>query len=102
MRTENNDPASVSKTDSTPALQVVIAASVQAEEVPTIPLESLQMVSELQPEVSVHSLASSPAVITPVPLVSPPSAYHRIRWEWLSIWLVGIRPAYLTVSSLPV
>ncbi len=102
MRTENNDPASVSKTDSTPALQVVIAESVQAEEVPTIPLESLQMVSELQPEVSVHSLASSPAVITPVPLVAPPSEYHRSRWEWLSIWWDGIRPAYLPLSLLPV
>ena len=102
MRAENNDPASVSKTDSTPALQVVIAESVQAEEVPTIPLESLQMVSELQPEVSVHSLASSPAVITPVPLVAPPSEYHRSRWEWLSIWWDGIRPAYLPLSLLPV
>ena len=102
MRAKNNDPASVSKTDSTPALQVVMAESVQAEEVPTIPLESLQMVSELQPEVSVHSLASSPAVITPVPLVAPPSEYHRSRWEWLLIWWDGIRPAYLPLSLLPV
>jgi 1,4-dihydroxy-2-naphthoate polyprenyltransferase len=102
MRAENNDPASVSKTDSTPALQVVMAESVQAEEVPTIPLESLQMVSELQPEVSVHSLGSSPAVITPVPLVAPPSEYHRSRWEWLLIWWDGIRPAYLPLSLLPV
>ena len=102
MRAENNDPASVSKTDSTPALQVVMAESVQAEEVPTIPLESLQMVSELQPEVSVRSLGSSPAVITPVPLVAPPSEYHRSRWEWLSIWWDGIRPAYLPLSLLPV
>jgi 1,4-dihydroxy-2-naphthoate octaprenyltransferase len=102
MRTKNNDPASVSKTDSTPALQVVIAESVQAEEVPTIPLESLQMVSELQPEVSVHSLASSPVIITPVPLVAPPSEYHRSRWEWLLIWWDGIRPAYLPLSLLPV
>ena len=102
MRAKNNDPASVSKTDSTPALQVVTAESVQAEEVPTIPLESLQMVSELQPEVSVHSLASSPAVITPVPLVAPPSGYHRSRWEWLLIWWDGIRPAYLPLSLLPV
>jgi len=102
MRTKNNDPASVSKTDSTPALQVVIAESIQAEEVPTIPLESLQMVSELQPEVSVHSLASSPVIITPVPLVAPPSEYHRSRWEWLLIWWDGIRPAYLPLSLLPV
>ncbi len=102
MRTKNNDPASVSKTNSTPALQVVIAESVQAEEVPTIPLESLQMVSELQPEVSVHSLASSPVIITPVPLVAPPSEYHRSRWEWLLIWWDGIRPAYLPLSLLPV
>jgi len=102
MRAENNDPASVSKTDSTPALQVVMAESVQAEEVPTIPLESLQMVSELQPEVSVRSLGSSPAVITPVPLVAPPSEYHRSRWEWLLIWWDGIRPAYLPLSLLPV
>lgn len=102
MRAKNNDPASVSKTDSTPALQVVMAESVQAEEVPTIPLESLQMVSELQPEVSVRSLGSSPAVITPVPLVAPPSEYHRSRWEWLLIWWDGIRPAYLPLSLLPV
>jgi 1,4-dihydroxy-2-naphthoate octaprenyltransferase len=102
MRAKNNDPTSVSKTDSSPALQVVMAESVQAEEVPTIPLESLQMISELQPEVSVHSLASSPAVITPVPLVAPPSEYHRSRWEWLLIWWDGIRPAYLPLSLLPV
>jgi 1,4-dihydroxy-2-naphthoate polyprenyltransferase len=102
MMAENNKPASVSKTDSTPALQVITAESVQAEEVPTIPLESLQTVSELQPEVSVHSLASSPAVIRPVSLVAPPSEYHRSLWEWLLIWWDGIRPAYLPLSLLPV
>lgn len=102
MMAENSEPASVSKTDSMPALQVVTAESVQAEEVPTIPLESLQTVSELQPEVSVHSLASSPAVITPVSLVAPPSGYHRSLWEWLLIWWDGIRPAYLPLSLLPV
>jgi 1,4-dihydroxy-2-naphthoate octaprenyltransferase len=102
MMAEHNEPTSVSKSDSTPALQVVMAESVQAEEVPTIPLESLQTVSELQPEVSVHFLASSPAVITPVSLVAPPSEYHRNLWEWLLIWWDGIRPAYLPLSLLPV
>ncbi len=102
MVAENNDPTPVSKTDSMPALQIVTAESVQAEEVPTIPLESLQMVSELQPEVSVHPLASSPAIIMPVSLVAQSSEYQRSLWEWLLTWWGGIRPAYLPLSLLPV
>ena len=38
---------------------IVTADSVQAEEVPTIPLDSLQTINALQPEVSVRSVASS-------------------------------------------
>src|SRR6266536_2723775 len=49
---------------------IVTADSVQAEEVPTIPLESLQTISSLQPEVSVHSVASSRSVHMPTPLES--------------------------------
>jgi 1,4-dihydroxy-2-naphthoate polyprenyltransferase len=93
-------PAPSSKTSS--SLQIVKAESVQAEEVPTISLESLQTVSELHPEVSVYSVAPTPAVVLPAPLVAQEPEYHRGLREWLSIWWDGIRPAYLLLSLLPV
>jgi 1,4-dihydroxy-2-naphthoate octaprenyltransferase len=82
--------------------QVVTADSVQAEEVPTIPIGSLQTISTLKPEVSVHSVASMRAVSMPAPLVAQPSEYRRSLGEWLEIWRDGIRPGYLPLSLMPV
>jgi 1,4-dihydroxy-2-naphthoate octaprenyltransferase len=82
--------------------QIVTAESVQAEEVPTIPLGSMQTVSALQPEVAVHAMAATQAVRLPAPLIVHPSEYHRGLGEWLQIWWNGMRPAYLPLSFLPV
>ncbi len=85
-----------------PASKVVAADSVQAEEVPTIPLGSLQTINTLQPEVSVHSVAATQAVMVPVPLVVQPAEYRRSLVEWLKVWWDGIRPSYFALSLLPV
>lgn len=82
--------------------QIVTAESVQAEEVPTIPLGSMQTISELQPEVAVRPLASTQSLRLPAPLVVHPSEYHRGSAEWLHIWWNGMRPAYLPLSLMPV
>ncbi|HVB22160.1 MAG TPA: 1,4-dihydroxy-2-naphthoate octaprenyltransferase [Ktedonobacteraceae bacterium] len=79
--------------------QVVAAPSVQAEEVPTIPMSSLQTLNALQPEVSV---AATQAVRRPAPLVVQPSEYRRGMGESLQVWWDGIRPAYLPLSIMPV
>lgn len=79
--------------------QVVTAPSVQAEEVPTIPMSSLQTLNALQPEVSV---ASAQAVRRPAPLVVQPSEYRRGMGESLQVWWDGVRPAYLPLSIMPV
>lgn len=81
---------------------VVTAESVQAEEVPTIPLGSLQTISELQPEVSIRSVASTRAVSMPAPLVVQPAEYRRSLGEWIQIWWDGFRPPYLVLSLIPV
>lgn len=90
------------KATSTPSTRIVTAEAVQAEEVPTIPLGSLQTINALQPEVSVHSVASTRAVSVPTPLVVQPSEYHRGLGEWFQVWWDGIRPRYLLLSLLPV
>jgi 1,4-dihydroxy-2-naphthoate polyprenyltransferase len=82
--------------------QIVTAESVQAEEVPTIPLGSMQTISELQPEVEVRSVASTQSVHLPAPLIVHPAEYHRSFAEWLRIWWNGIRPDYLPLSLMPV
>ena len=82
--------------------QIVTAESVQAEEVPTIPLGSMQTISELQPEVEVHSVASTQSVRLPAPLIVHPAEYHRSFAEWLRIWWNGMRPGYLPLSVMPV
>jgi 1,4-dihydroxy-2-naphthoate polyprenyltransferase len=82
--------------------QIVTAESVQAEEVPTIPLGSMQTISELQPEVEVHSVASTQSVRLPAPLIVHPAEYHRGMAEWLRIWWNGMRPGYLPLSLMPV
>jgi len=81
---------------------IVTADSVQAEEVPTIPLSSLETVSTLQPEVSVRSVASTRSVNTPTPLVVQSSEYRRSMGEWLQVAWGGIRPSYLLFALIPV
>ncbi len=82
--------------------QIVTAESVQAEEVPTIPLGSMRTINELQPEVEVHSVASTQSVRLPAPLIVHPAEYHRSFAEWLRIWWNGMRPGYLPLSLMPV
>ena len=86
----------------TTSSHIVTADSVQAEEVPTIPLGSLQTLDALQPEVSVHPLNSASPAAMPAPLVVQPSEYSRGIGEWLQLWWDGIRPGYLPLSLLPV
>jgi 1,4-dihydroxy-2-naphthoate octaprenyltransferase len=93
---ENMKPKIVSAT------QVVTAEFVQAEEVPTIPIASLQAISTLQPEISVYSVASTRAVSIPSPLVIQPTEYRRSLREWVQIWLNGTRLNYLSLSLMPI
>lgn len=81
--------------------QVIAAESVQAEEVPTIPLDSLQTLNTLQPEVSVRPIAATQAVTLPEPLVVQPAEYRRGAGEWLRIWWDGMRLPYLWFAVLP-
>ncbi|HEX9131716.1 MAG TPA: UbiA family prenyltransferase, partial [Ktedonobacteraceae bacterium] len=67
-----------------------------------MPLGSQQTASELLPEISVRSVASTSSIVQPVPLVAQPLEDERSLGEWLSIWWSGIRPAYLSLSLLPV
>lgn len=89
------------RTTASAAARVVTADSVEAEEVPTIPLGSLQQLSALQPEVSVHSVAATQSVSIPAPLVVQPSEYRRSISEWLQLWWDGLRPAYLPLALMP-
>jgi len=81
--------------------QVIAAESVQAEEVPTIPLDSLQTLSTLQPEVSVRAVAAPSTAMVPQPLVVQPAEYRRGIGDWLRIWRDGIRLSYLPLAVLP-
>ena len=101
---ENFQTASAEKFAATKlpnSARVVTADSVQSEEVPTVPLGSLETVNALQAEVAVRSVASSRAVNTPAPLVVQPSEYRRSMNEWLQVWWDGIRPSYLLLSLVP-
>lgn len=80
---------------------VVAAESVQAEEVPTIPLDSLHTLNTLQPEVSVRPVAATRLATLPEPLVVQPAEYRRGPGEWTRIWWDGIRPYYLWFTILP-
>lgn len=93
---------SAPKTKSVTSSQIVTADSVHAEEVPTVPIDSLQTLSRLQPEVSVHSVASTESVRMPTPLVVQPVEYRRSMGEWMHVWWDGIRPIYFLLSILPV
>jgi 1,4-dihydroxy-2-naphthoate octaprenyltransferase len=81
--------------------QVIAAESVQAEEVPTIPLDSLQTLSTLQPEVEVRAMTATRVATLPEPLVVQPAEYRRSPGEWARIWWDGIRPYYLWFAALP-
>ena len=102
----NIEPAAVTAKEASTSVStsshVVTADSVQAEEVPTIPLGSLQTLNTLQPEVSVHALSPASSMAMPTPLVVQPSEYRRGIGQWLQIWWDGIRPGYLPLSLLPV
>ena len=82
--------------------QMVTAESVQSEEVQIVSSGTQQTVSELQPKISVRSVATTRSIMQPLPLVAQPSENERRLGEWLSIWWEGIRPAYLLLSLLPV
>ena len=82
--------------------QMVTAESVQSEEVQMAHSGTQQTVSELQPKISVRSVATTRSIVQPLPLVAQPSENERRLGEWLSIWWEGIRPAYLLLSLLPV
>ncbi len=99
---DNNDTTvtvSPKKARAAMSSHIVTAESVQAEEVPTIPMSSLQTLNALQPEVSV---ASTQSVRRPAPLVVQPSEYRRGLGETAQVWWDGIRPAYLPLSIMPV
>lgn len=81
--------------------KIVTVASMQAEDVPTIPLGSLQTINALEPEVAVRSIATTRSVRLPSPLVATPSEYHRTPIEWLKVLWDGIRPAYLLLPLMP-
>jgi 1,4-dihydroxy-2-naphthoate polyprenyltransferase len=88
--------------DATSSAHLVEAESVQAKNEQTRPPGSRQLVSELKPEISVRSIASTRAIMRPVPLVAQPLEDERSLGEWLSIWWSGIRPDYLPLALLPV
>ncbi|HLI05792.1 MAG TPA: 1,4-dihydroxy-2-naphthoate octaprenyltransferase [Ktedonobacteraceae bacterium] len=82
--------------------QIVTAEAVQAEEVPTVPLDSFQAVNALQPEIEIHSITATRSVSLPGPLVVHPAEYRRGPGEWVQMWWDGMRPSYLPLSLAPV
>ncbi|HEY0754972.1 MAG TPA: 1,4-dihydroxy-2-naphthoate octaprenyltransferase [Ktedonobacteraceae bacterium] len=97
----NSKDAAMSKKKAPVSSQVIAAEAVQAEEVPTIPLDSLQTLSTLQPEVSVRAVTATQIATVPEPLVVQPAEYRRGPGEWARIWWDGIRPYYLWFTILP-
>lgn len=93
--------SALAKKKPTSSSHVVAADSVQAEEVPTIPLDSLQTLSTLQPEVAVRAISTTSAVTLPAPLVVQPVEYRRGAGDWVHIWWDGLRPSYLLMALLP-
>jgi 1,4-dihydroxy-2-naphthoate polyprenyltransferase len=82
--------------------QTVTAESVQSEQVQMVSSGSQQTLSELQPKISVRSVAATNSIVQPLPLVAQPLENERRLGEWLSILWEGIRPTYLLLSLLPV
>ncbi|HEU5380575.1 MAG TPA: 1,4-dihydroxy-2-naphthoate octaprenyltransferase [Ktedonobacteraceae bacterium] len=81
--------------------QIIAEDSVPAEEVPTIPLDSLQTLRTLQPEISVRPISATSIATLPQPLVVQSAEYRRSVGEWLRIWWDGMRPSYLPFALLP-
>jgi 1,4-dihydroxy-2-naphthoate octaprenyltransferase len=82
--------------------KIVAADPVRAEEVPTIPINSMEVVASLQPAISVHSVDMTYLPDLPTPLVVQSSEYRRSLGEWCRIWWDGIRPGYFSLSLLPI
>src|SRR5579864_100156 len=82
--------------------KIVAADPTRAEQVPTIPIASMELVASLQPAVSVHSVDVTDFANPPTPLVVQSSEYQRSRGEWFQIWWDGIRPDYFSLSLLPI
>jgi 1,4-dihydroxy-2-naphthoate polyprenyltransferase len=97
---KSNEKALVSQKNPASS-QVIAEESVKAEEVPTLPLDSIRTLSTLQPEVSVHAVTPTQTTTVPEPLVVQPAEYRRSIGEWLGIWWDGMRPAYLSFAILP-
>lgn len=96
------DSTATTKGKTANSSHIVTAESVQAEEVPTIPLGSLQTLSTLEPEVSIRSVSATKSVRLPTPLVVQPSEYRRSLGEWLQVWWEGMRPGYVLLAIMPV
>lgn len=96
---QEQDTVDFSKTNPS---KIVAADQTQAEEVPTIPIDSLELVASLRPAVSVHSVEMASFPNLPMPLVAHPLEHQRGLSEWWQIWWDGIRPRYLTLSLSPV
>lgn len=98
---QQDEPASEPRVKAKTSAHIVTAESVQAEEVPTIPIGSMQTVDALQPEIAIHDISSTTAARLPAPLIVHPQEYRRSLSEWLRIWWDGTRPSYLPLSLLP-
>src|SRR5262249_32576020 len=82
--------------------KIVAADPTQAEEVPTIPIDSMKLVASLKPVISIHSVGMTSIPDLPTPLITQPSEYERSLSEWLQIWWDGTRPGYLPLSLAPI
>src|SRR6266851_2365255 len=74
---KSQDTTAIVKKNAPVSSQVIAAESVQAEDVPTIPLDSLQTLSTLQPEVSIRAITATHVATLPEPLVVQPAEYRR-------------------------
>lgn len=99
---QQNIEGTISPPKAMTSTHVVTAESIQTEEVPTIPIGSLQTISTLQPEVSIHTVTATPTASISRPLVAQQSEYRRNLTEWIQVWWDGIRPSYLPLALLPV
>jgi 1,4-dihydroxy-2-naphthoate octaprenyltransferase len=82
--------------------KIVAAEQKQAEDVPTIPIDSMEIIASLQPAISIHAIDMTSFPNLPAPLVAQPAEYQRSLREWVQIWWEGIRPAYLSLSLAPI
>ena len=91
-------------TNAVTSTHIVTADSVAPEEVPTIPIGSLETIGGRHPAVAIRSVSPSSGQMAspPTPLVVQPSEYHRGFGEWVQVLWDGIRPPYLLLSVVPV